>query len=229
MSEIESIGDELIAGVPVQYLTGVAHFYDFQYFVNRHVLIPRPETEELVHWILSDHKVDRSQKDVLDIGTGSGCILLSLKKKHPTFRIFGIESSMDAYNVTRINAKRHRLQMQGYRFDFLDQDVWSELGKWNIIVSNPPYIAASEIDVMDQGVKQHEPAEALFALEDPLIFYRSIIAFSEDHLHDNGLIYVEINQYLSEETAHLFIDAGFRIDLREDMQGNPRMIKAWRS
>ena len=223
--EMEYMGDRLVTGEPVQQITGIGHFYGYKYKINRHVLIPRPETEELVHWILTDYKKDRSQKDLLDIGTGSGCIPITLKKKHPQFRIFGIEYSMDAFNVTRINAKKHKVQFQGYRFDFLDEDIWPQMGKWDIIVSNPPYITESEKNLMSENVLDYEPEMALF-VNDPMIFYRKIAAFSQDHLHVGGSIYLEINQYRAEETIAIFEKEAYKVELKVDLQGNPRMIKA---
>lgn len=225
--KLEKVGEELYAGKPVQYITETAHFYGYQFYVNPSVLIPRPETEELVHTILSDYSSDRRQRDVLDIGSGSGCIPISLKKKNADFRVFGIEYSIDAFNVARINAKNMGAPVQFYRSDFLDESLWSEYGVFDIIVSNPPYIDPEEKKVMADNVLLYEPEMALFVEEDPLLFYNKIALFSKNHLAPEGKIYVEINQYRTDETLSVFRNTGFEAEVKKDLQGNNRIIKAW--
>lgn len=211
---------------PVQHIVGYSNFYGYNFKVNQHVLVPRPETEELVHWILTDLKNSKKQLDVLDIGTGSGCIGITLKKEHPGLRLFAIEVSLDALNVARINSRTLRAPMTIYNFNFLEESYWNEMGKFNIIVSNPPYIDNDEKSIMADNVLLYEPEMALFAGSDSLLFYKKIAAFAQDHLLEGGLIYLEINENLATETAALFTPYFKNVEIREDLQGRPRMIKA---
>lgn len=211
---------------PLAYILGSTNFFGYDFKINNHVLIPRPETEELVHWILTDHKKDHLQRDVLDIGTGSGCICVTLKKKKPTFRMFGIEESMDALNCSRINAKNLKARIEFFRSDFLDKSIWDAFGAFDIIVSNPPYIPEKEKKKMSENVLDYEPDMALFVPDDdPLLFYRSILEFSLDHLKSNGYIYLEINEFNADEVVALYEDKYKNIELRKDMQGKNRMLK----
>lgn len=210
---------------PVQYVTGVAHFYGYQFKVNQHVLIPRPETEELVHWILDDLKNNNKQLDLLDIGLGSGCISLTLKSKKKALRLFGLDFDMDILNVARINSRRLNAPMTFLNFNFLDDGYWDQLGKFDIIVSNPPYIHKKDSTVMADNVLLHEPRAALFAGEDHLIFYKKIEQFAQDHLSDNGIVYLEIHEDYAYETCALFEKEGRSIEVKKDLQGKDRMIK----
>lgn len=216
---------------PIQYVTGRADFFGLQFKVNQHTLIPRPETEELVHWVLSDYRDDRRSLDVLDIGSGSGCIPITLKSKKKSWRLFGLDLSLDAVNTCLINTKLLKSPVQMYNFDFLDDSQWSYMGKFDIIVSNPPYIAHAESEVMSPQVLDYEPKMALFPVgDDPLIFYKKIVEFSYAHLVQGGALYVEINEYLPKETLRLFESAPHlgQVELKKDMQKKPRMIKAIR-
>ena len=215
-------------GEPIQYVTGIANFYGHFLNVTPAVLIPRPETEELVSWILEDEKGKHTQQDVLDIGTGSGCIPIALKLKKPNFRVFAIEISLDALNVARLNAKRLKANIQFFRIDILEKEVWPLLGKMDIIISNPPYISASEKDLMLKQVIEYEPAIALFVQdEDPLMFYRVIGEFSFKHLNQNGKLYLETNEFNALQVSELLQNIGFAsVQLRKDMQGKDRMIRA---
>lgn len=218
---------DLISGMPIQYVTGTVNFFGYDFKVNQHVLIPRPETEELVHWILEDYKNSREQIDLLDIGSGSGCIGITLKKKKPNFRVFAIEKSIEALNVTRINAKRIGTQLRVLRLDFLDEAYWPNLGKLDIIVSNPPYISLAEKDKMDQHVIEHEPDEALFVRqENHLIFYEKMAQFAKTYLNPMGKIYAELNEFDAQEISTIFSHHGFaNIHIKKDMQGKERMIR----
>lgn len=229
LSQLETAIEKLQDGMPIDYVTGVTYFYGYKFMVNKNVLIPRPETEELIYWIERDLKKLKKQYDIIDIGTGSGCIPISLKKKMPWTRVFGVEKSLDALNVSRINAKKLDVLLELFRVDFLDESYWGLFGKFDVIVSNPPYISYDEIDRVGLNTLSHEPEIALFVEEsDPLVFYRKIINFSKVHLKDNGRIYVEINEFLDKETMKLFMEHFDKVTLKNDLQNKPRMIKASR-
>lgn len=209
---------------PIQYVLGETEFYGMRFFVNSHVLIPRPETEELIEWILEETPDEPIQ--ILDVGTGSGCIPVVLKSRLPKAEISGLDFSEAALEVAKTNAEYHNLQVNFLEFDFLKGD-FNSLPKADLIVSNPPYIAESEAAKIDENVIKHEPAEALFVSdEDPLLFYRRIIEFSKTHLNPGGKIYVEINQHLAAETENLFKKHFKNVILKKDISANYRMLRA---
>lgn len=214
-------------GEPIQYVTGVANFMGINLKVSKRVLIPRPETEELVAWILEDYAQSRQQLDVMDIGTGSGCIPIAIKKKKPSFRVFALEESLDALNVARINAKNLKTHIEIFRIDFLDEQDWTFLGSFDIIVSNPPYIPKKEEQLMHKNVLDFEPYEALFVEdEEPLLFYKKLSKFADLKLKENGACYMEINEHYSNELQQYLLTEGWvNIEVRKDMQGKDRMIK----
>ena len=225
--ELNLIIKRLKDSLPIDYIIGRTNFFGYDFIVNEHVLIPRPETEELVHWVLEDFKGDHKQKDVLDIGSGSGCIAITLKKKKPAFRVFAMEESMDAMNCTRINAKKLRVNVEYFRTDFLDVSIWEAFGSFDIIVSNPPYISKSEKEKMSTHTLCHEPHKALFAPgKDALIFYRYIALFAKDHLTPDGSVYVEMNEFRVNETKSIFKKYFRDVEVKKDMQGKERMLKA---
>lgn len=218
---------------PLQYILGTAHFMDMELNVNENVLIPRPETEELVQWILDDCQVERSRDplNILDIGTGSGCIAIALAKNIPTAKVFALDVSGEALEVARENARLNQVDVTFLKNDILqlalDPDPELEL-EFDIIVSNPPYVRELEKEEMKNNVKDHEPSLALFVSDgDPLIFYRAIAQFCGTRLKEKGSLYLEINQYLAEETKTLLKAHNFsEIELRKDIFGNDRMLKA---
>jgi len=225
---------ELKLQKPLQYILGTAHFMDLELQVDKNVLIPRPETEELVQWILSDAERSRSgisttpndrSLQILDIGTGSGCIAIALAKHLPNAKIFALDVSDSALKVARKNAASNGVDITFLHEDILNTEL--ELD-FDIIVSNPPYVRELEKEGIQKNVKDFEPDTALFVSdEDPLLFYRAIIDFAEKHLSEKGKLYFEINQYLGEETKALFNTRNFsEIELRKDMFGNDRMLKA---
>lgn len=225
---------ELKLEKPLQYILGTAHFMDLELEVNENVLIPRPETEELVQWILLDTEqsgrvIERSRNDcslqILDIGTGSGCIAIALAKHLPNVKVFALDVSEDALNVAQKNAASNGVDITFLHEDILNTEL--ELD-FDVIVSNPPYVRELEKNEIQKNVKDFEPDTALFVPdEDPLLFYRAIIDFAENHLSEKGKLYFEINQYLGEETKALFHARNFsEIELRKDMFGNDRMLKA---
>lgn len=212
---------------PVQYVLGEAWFAGLKLYVEPAVLIPRPETEELVAWIVADRKYRPDGTTLLDIGTGSGCIPLALKKKLANLHVDAIDVSKAALAVAGRNATDLGLPINFRQLDFLSTPEWENLGMYDLIVSNPPYIPASDISDMHGNVKDHEPATALFVPDtDPLLFYRNIALFSTTHLKPDGAVYVEIYEGLGNETVELFSEAGFDVVLKQDMQGKDRMIRA---
>jgi release factor glutamine methyltransferase len=222
-SELRQITSALKEGQPIQYLLAEAWFYGLKFKVNSSVLIPRPETEELVHWILAD-TLKTKQLRVLDVGTGSGCIAVSLKKMNPLFAVDAMDISADALAVAAENAASNELSV-----NFIADDIrtYTSKVKYDLIVSNPPYIKENERPAMHANVLLHEPHLALFVSdEDPLIFYRTIAEFAVSNLNTEGQLYFEINEYLSVETSDMLYAKGFKsVELRHDMQGKPRMIR----
>ena len=219
----------ILKGTPIQYVTGKSFFYDRIFQVNEHVLIPRPETEELVSIILKDHHEKATYHDlsILDIGTGSGCIPIILKSRLNVAIIHTIEVSYEAVLVAMKNALMYDLEINFHHTDFLDEKSWKDLPNTDIIVSNPPYIQESERKIMSDSVLNYEPESALFPRGiDPLIFYRKIALFASNKLKEDGKVYVEINEYLALETVEVFESRGFGVQLIEDLQGKPRIIIA---
>ncbi len=225
---------ELKLEKPIQHIIGTAYFMDLDFKVNEHVLIPRPETEELVRWILDDHKNTAKILTILDMGTGSGCIPISLDKNLTDAKVFGLDISTDALKVAEENNALLNAGVKFYEADMLSLDAETsakELNqKFDIIISNPPYVRELEKAEMQNNVIDHEPSLALFVPdEDPLKFYSAVVNFAADHLNENGCLYLEINQYLGEETKQLLEESNFKtIELRKDMFGNDRMIKGIR-
>lgn len=224
------MSDRLKDGEPIQYLTGKTNFYGYDFKVNRHTLIPRAETEELVYWLIEDLRDDRRQLDVLDIGCGSGCIAVTLKLKKPQLRLFAIDHNLDTLNVARINAKRLAVLVQFMRIDFTIKEAWEAICKVDIIVSNPPYITQEEKTLLAQHVIDYEPDDALFVDgQDPLLFYKLIAEFGKSHLKEEGIIYLELNEFKADEIAQIYKKAGYNsIELKNDLQGKPRMLKVER-
>lgn len=229
-NRIEEILSRLLRHEPVQYVLGQADFYGMKFEVNPSVLIPRQETEELVHWVLESCRGwDPTGKRILEVGSGSGCISIVIKKKIPNLEIVSIDISAEALAVARRNASRHQVLIDWRQLDFLNPQTWHGLGTFDLIVSNPPYIDPSEKTLMPAHVLGFEPHEALFTREDPLEFYTSLTEFSTKFLLPGGKIFVEGNEFRLNEAANTFKMAGFQhVETREDMNGNPRMIKVLR-
>tara|TARA_R110002167_G_scaffold62115_4_gene175413 strand:+ start:418 stop:1266 length:849 start_codon:yes stop_codon:yes gene_type:complete len=209
---------------PIQHIIGSSYFMDLDFKVNSHVLIPRPETEELVRWIIEDSEKAEKPFTILDMGTGSGCIPISLDKNLPNVIVHGLDISSDALEVAQENNKTHGTEVVFFQADILNLD---HKGTYDIIVSNPPYVRELEKAEMQNNVIDHEPSIALFVPdEDPLKFYRAIINFASRNLHNKGSLYLEINQYLSNEMIALLKKYEFHtIILKQDMFGNDRMLK----
>jgi len=212
---------ELKTGKPIQYVLGKAWFMELELSVSPDVLIPRPETEELVELISAR---ESNPGLILDIGTGSGCIALALQKKFPNASVWGTDISDDALVMARTNSLRLDLPVQFLKSDIVSH--WQELPEGaDILVSNPPYIPVSEAYNMSKSVTAFEPSMALFAPNnDPLVFYRSIHR-ANSKVKPGGRIYLEVNQYLAEETAALFLEPEFiGTNILTDLSGNPRFV-----
>ena len=219
---------------PIQHILGYSEFYGRKLKCDRRALVPRPETEELVEWIISDWSTVNSQQSTvncIDIGTGTGCIALSLAKELPLAKVTALDISIDALSLALENAEILEVE----NVDFAEGDILNmdnehcvAREKYAVIVSNPPYVRECEKVEMEANVLEYDPHTALFVSnEDPLIFYRSIGEFGLSHLEKDGALYFEINQYLSQETCDLLIAMGYKnVELREDINGNARMVKA---
>ncbi|RNC79768.1 MAG: peptide chain release factor N(5)-glutamine methyltransferase [Winogradskyella sp.] len=226
-----SLLDELKDDKPIQYIFGETEFYGLKFKVNKNVLIPRQETEELVDWIISEYKSHNSKFRILDIGTGSGCIAISLAKHLPNAEVFALDVSTDALEIAKNNAKLNSVDIQYIEADILNAKSFSLDFKdyeFDIIVSNPPYVRHLEKEEIKANVLDYEPHLALFVDDnDPLLFYKSITRFAVNKLKQNGHLYFEINQYLGEETKDLLTESDLTdIELRKDLNGNDRMLKA---
>ncbi|MGK6353247.1 peptide chain release factor N(5)-glutamine methyltransferase [Parapedobacter sp. DT-150] len=214
---------------PVQYLLGYAWFMGMKLAVDEAVLIPRPETEELVHLIIRQHQSRNTPLRIIDIGTGSGCIAIALKKSFPDAAIYGLDISAAALHVAKQNAKRQSADIAFIQADILEWDaVFQEDMLFDIVVSNPPYITEAERHDMHGNVLAHEPHLALFVDGPaPLLFYEHIAAFAMKHLRPDGDLYFEINRLYGEDTCDLLRKKGFpHVALHRDMQGADRMVHA---
>lgn len=221
-----SLLSQLKKEIPIQYLLGKTSFYGLDFEVNENVLIPRPETEELVEWIISEYsKIDKTKKlKILDIGTGSGCIAISLAKNLPNAEVCGVDVSKKAIVTAKRNAIRNNVDVT---FVFLDILKTEELRfNYDIIVSNPPYVRNLEKEEIKKNVLDYEPHLALFVEDnDALIFYRKIVALAKKGLLENGQLFFEINQYLGKEMTDLLETMNFKnIELKKDIYDNDRMI-----
>jgi release factor glutamine methyltransferase len=221
-----TIISELKTEKPIQYITAEAWFYGYRFEVNENTLIPRPETEELVEWIIESAKLEAGRKklNILDIGTGSGCIPISLKKEIPNAIVSAIDVSGKALEVAHKNAINNEVEVNFILQDILETESLDE--KYDIIVSNPPYVRNLEKQEIKKNVLDYEPHLALFVDDfDALIFYRKIAQLALKSLAPNGKLFFEVNQYLGKETVALLENLGFKnIELRKDFVGNDRMI-----
>jgi len=228
--KIENYLEKLLKHTPVQYVLNEAWFYKMKFFVNENVLIPRPETEELVEWIISDLKntgADSEATNIIDIGTGSGCIAIALKKEIKNSILSALDASDFALEVARKNSKDLNAEINFLHFDFLNENEWQLLHKFDIIVSNPPYIPLKEKELLAKNVSQYEPGMALFVKnDDPLIFYKKIADFSKAHLKPKGKIYVEVHEAYANEVRSIFENSGYKSEIKKDIYGRERMVKA---
>ncbi len=223
---LTEITERLNDGIPLQYITNHTQFLDLDLYVNKHVLIPRPETEELV---MEASKVVASESSVLDIGTGSGCIALGIKQLNQGAQATGIDLSKTALEVAVKNAVQNSLAVHFTQASM--EDDLTDLGMFDVIISNPPYIGIEEEKDLSEHVIQHEPKMALFSVnEDPLYFYKCILARTNEILQRGGFLFLEIHEKYAEETAAIFQNGGFQtVQILKDLQGKERMIRAQKS
>lgn len=210
---------------PIQYITGKAFFYGRYYEVNKSVLIPRQETEELVKWIVEENRNNNPR--ILDIGTGSGCIAIALSDEVTESSVYALDVSDEALKVAMKNGKNNNADVEFFQMDILDPDYRTGL-QFDIIVSNPPYVLNKEKELMSRNVLNYEPVDALFVDdEDPLIFYRAILNFAAKTLQPKGVIYFEINESLGNELKkYVRLNYGMKnVEIKNDLNGKPRMMK----
>jgi len=223
---------------PIQYVINEAWFAGMKFYVDKHVLIPRPETEELVDWVVSDcnksavreHNGRRANRKLLDVGTGSGCIAIAIKTKLPDAEMWGCDVSDDALNIARMNADSLHATIDFVTMNFLDADQRRQLPRVDVLVSNPPYVPQRESVSLKKNVKEFEPPTALFVPDDDaMIFYKAIADFGTKRLNDGGCIYVEIHESLGAEVKKEFQYSGYNsVELKKDLQGKDRMVKVTR-
>ncbi len=222
----ETVLAQLKEQKPIQYILGETEFYGLPFYVNENTLIPRPETEELVDWILSKKQISEllNPLKILDIGTGSGCIAISLAKNIPNAQVYAIDVSEKALDIAKKNAMRNNVEITFSLVNILEINQMEE--KFDIIVSNPPYVRHLEKKEIHKNVLDYEPHLALFVEDhDALLFYRKISELAKKNLSEGGQLYFEINQYLGEEMIALLEDYNFNdIELKKDIYGNDRMI-----
>jgi HemK family putative methylases len=224
--QLQHIFSELRTQKPLQYVLGYEWFGKFKFKVNEHVLIPRPETEELAQWIVTDNKDSNSNLQILDIGTGSGCIAIYLAHFLPSSSITAIDISNEALWIANENADRYDVSVQFVEYDILHPSSLLT-GAWDLIVSNPPYILPGEMEQLSERVKAFEPSLALFTTNnDPMQFYKAILRFADSNLKVGGSLYFELHCRFANEVYELVTSSGYEAIQKNDMYGNARMLKA---
>ncbi|MDD3892966.1 MAG: peptide chain release factor N(5)-glutamine methyltransferase [Bacteroidales bacterium] len=223
---IDAYIKELKLQKPIQYVLGETEFFGITLKVTPHVLIPRPETEELVEWLLADRANDFPS--VLDIGTGSGCIAIAIAKKLPAAKVFALDISAEAITLAKENSMNASASITFFQQDILSLPNELKGAPYDIVVSNPPYVRNSEKEFMQPNVLENEPQTALFVSDNnPLVFYDAIAQTAQATLKPNGMVYCEINEALGPETATIFKDKGFTdVEIRKDINGKDRMLRA---
>ena len=231
LDRLLEIQKRLLNQEPIQYILGQADFYGLKFKVDNRVLIPRPETEELVHWIIQHVKQSKRKVSILDIGTGSGCIPITLKRNLPDCKVSACDISKDALAVAKENAQFNEVDIDFYRINILDQKEWINLPEFDIIVSNPPYIPFEEKVLMPKNVLEYEPELALFVENnEPLIFYQTIVELAMQKCKTNGLLYFEMNEYNANDVRDLMTNQGFdSVEIQKDLQDKNRMIRGYKN
>jgi len=231
--QLDGIIARLLQQEPLQYILGSADFYGLKFKADSRALIPRPETEELVEWTVKsvmEKYLSNAAVRILDIGTGSGCIPITIKKYLPASDVWAIDISKDALDLATFNAQQLEVNLQFRQVNILREAQWVGLPQFHVIVSNPPYIPESEMNLVPEQVKAHEPHLALFvADEDPLVFYEAIAKFAWRQLLPEGLLFFECNEYNAPQVVALLEKKGFQeVELRQDLSGKDRMVRAKR-
>ncbi|MBA2745973.1 MAG: peptide chain release factor N(5)-glutamine methyltransferase [Flavisolibacter sp.] len=238
---IQPFIERLLLHEPIQYIMEKTWFYGMELFVGPAVLIPRPETEELADWVVKDVRssgvkvFDKLPQDadktntlkIMDVCTGSGCIALALKKTMPLAEVWGCDISETALNIARRNGSALDIRVDFQGLDFLDPAQQKRLPSVDIVVCNPPYIPLHEKASIQNNVTDFEPQEALFVADnDPLIFYSALITYGQHRLHEEGRIYMEVHELFAGKVRSIFEAAGYTTEIRKDMQGKERMLRA---
>lgn len=224
VAQVQGILCRLRDGEPLQYILGTAVFLDLELQVDPRVLIPRPETEELVMWACE--LLDGKAPHVLDVGTGSGCIALGIKQRIPAAQVWGCDVSVPALEVATANGVETGLEVQWMQLNILEEEP--RVPPLQLLVSNPPYIGTDEAEALEEHVVAHEPHLALFAEGDPLLFYQALAVQGETLLAPGGQILVEMHSNYATETKALFERSGYHTEMRKDLQGRWRMLRAWK-
>jgi len=225
--QVQEYTNRLLQQEPVQYVLNQSWFGSLKLYVDNNVLIPRPETEELVEWIIANCKFPVSELKILDIGTGSGCIPISLKRRIRKADVWAIDISDAALYVAKKNASALGTPVNFRQLDILDETSWNSLPSFDIIISNPPYVPGKDKKQMQPNVLKYEPGIALFVPDnDALLFYKAITRFAKQHLTTDGNLYFEIHEDLGNDTMDLLQSEGFLPELKKDMQQKDRMIRS---
>lgn len=225
--QLKEYTTRLLTHEPVQYVLQESWFCGLKFYVDKNVLIPRPETEELVEWVISNCKFPVDTLSILDIGSGSGCIPIALKRKIRKAEVWSCDISETALAVARKNANNLGVDVNFVLLDFLDKEKRKSLPNFDIIISNPPYVPEKDKQQMQPNVVNYEPHTALFVPDnDALIFYEAIAEFGQEHLNQKGVIYAEIHEALATAVTDLFYSKGYAVEIKKDMQDKERMIKA---
>ena len=230
-ADLQRYSEDLQKGRPVQYVIDEAWFAGMPFHVNENVLIPRPETEELVEWAVEElGKNGLAGTRILDMGTGSGCLAISLNKKLPRTQVTAVDKSHAALQVAALNAQELGAQIEFRELDFLDRSTWPSLGTFDLVISNPPYVPIRDKASMAPNVLDHEPHLALFVEnDDPLLFFRALAEFGNEHLMEGGLLLCEIHEELGREVSMLLELHGYRnVEIKRDFQGKDRMVIGYR-
>lgn len=225
--QLQQFAERLLKLEPVQYVLNEAWFCGLRFYVDKNVLIPRPETEELVEWVISSCRFPINELKILDIGTGSGCIPVSLKRRLRKAEVWACDVSAASLDVAKRNADTLGAAINFIQLDFLNRESWNQLARFDIIISNPPYVPEKDKAKMDANVLNYEPALALFVPDNnPLLFYEAIADFGKEHLAKDGVIYFEIHESLGKSAMELLSAKGYKSELKKDMQGKDRMLMA---
>ncbi len=225
--QLNNFTNRLLKNEPIQYVLNEAWFYGLRLYVNKQVLIPRPETEELVEWILKNISNRKAELSILDVGTGSGCIAIALKSKLPNATVYAFDISEEALSVARKNATKLGTTVNFITVDILDKTTWPTLNAFDIIVSNPPYIPEFDKPTMHANVLANEPHLALFVPNnDVLKFYKAVTAYGKKCLKKTGNLYFEIHEEYGQAIVALLASEGFSAMLKKDMQQKDRMVKS---